>query len=412
MGEYMETKEKLDVIVQHYISQGLIKLFSQNKKFVFEFNLQNDKIYPEGISTTMSSKYTYEHPLLAGNTLEKAFKTVEDEYIPLVKEIVAALENNEIKTAKTIVKAILPLVLLFYYRSGATLLEFSDHNNFDKESVLNNMLKRILDRKYLDRLAATIINDYTFVALKSAEERLILSDQYVSTASLNCKGKIANFSNRTIGFSNCMILVPLSAKYYILFYNGSFSMNKPVIADTIYDLDATDLQSINKVILRNSYNKCLAMHKEELDAIKDFKATTYGPSGTIMKYENGTVKSYTVKKEVFFNDEDEEIFEKYVTYCSQMIQFQNQHGRTIGRNDKCLCGSGKKLKKCCLNKYMQAKFIYDMIRCDQTYWMATKSMFVEMPINEFWGFENDLPPSSQNIINRVRDIQENEIPHT
>ena len=45
----METKEKLDVIVQHYISQGLIKLFSQNKKFVFEFNLQNDKIYPEGI---------------------------------------------------------------------------------------------------------------------------------------------------------------------------------------------------------------------------------------------------------------------------------------------------------------------------------------------------------------------------
>ena len=114
MGEYMETKEKLDVIVQHYISQGLIKLFSQNKKFVFEFNLQNDKIYPEGISTTMSSKYTYEHPLLAGNTLEKAFKTVEDEYIPLVKEIVAALENNDIKTAKTIVKAILPLVLLFY----------------------------------------------------------------------------------------------------------------------------------------------------------------------------------------------------------------------------------------------------------------------------------------------------------
>ena len=46
---------------------------------------------------------------------------------------------------------------------------------------------------------------------------------------------------------------------------------------------------------------------------------------------------------------------------------------------------------------MQAKYIYDMIRCDQTYWMATKSMFVEMPINEFWGFENDLPPSSQNM---------------
>lgn len=408
----METKEKLDVIVQHYISQGLIKLFSQNKKFVYEFNLQNDRIYPEGISTTMSSKYTYEHPLLAGNTLEKAFKTVEDEYIPLVKEVVTALENNDINTAKTIVKAILPLVLLFYYRSGATLLEFSDHNNFDKESVLNNMLKRILDRKYLDRLAATIINDYAFVALKSVEERLILSDQYVSTASLNCKGKIANFSNRTIGFSNCMILIPLSAKYYILFYNGSFSMSNPVIADTIYNLDATDLQSINKVILRNSYNKCLAMHKEELEAIKDFKAKTYGPSGTIMKYENGTVKSYTVKKEVFFNDEDEEIFEKYVTYCTQMIQFQNQHGRAIGRNDKCLCGSGKKLKKCCLNKYMQAKYIYDMIRCNQTSWMATKSKFVEMPINEFWGFENELPRSSQNIINRVRDIQKDETSST
>lgn len=401
----MENKEKLDVVVQHYISQGLLKLFSQNKKFVYEFNLNNDRIYPEGISTTMSSKYTYEHPLLEGNTLEKAFKTVEDEYIPMVKDIVATLDNGDITAAKALVEAALPLVLLFYYRSGAALCEFSDHNDFGRESVINNMLKRILDRRYLHKLASTIIHDYSFFVIRSSDEKLALSDQYVSTASLNCKGKIANFSNRTIGFSNCLILIPLSAKYYVVYYNGSLSLSKPIPLDTIYELEVADIFAINRVIVQNSYNKCIAMHKEELAEVQDFKTTVCGPVGTIMKYQDGTYKSYTVKKEVFFYAEDADIYDNYVTYCSQLIEFRNRHGRNVGRNDKCLCGSGKKFKKCCHQKYDQAKFIYDMIRSDQTSWMSTRSNYVEKPINEFWGLETDLPTASQKIITGLRNAE-------
>lgn len=400
----MENSEKLDVIVQHYISQGLLKLFSQNKKFVYEFNLNNNCIYPAGISTTMSSKYTYEHPLLAGNTLEKAFKTVEDEYIPLVKEIVEALEKNDIRSAKNLVERVLPLVLLFYYRSGATLFEFSDNNDFSKEDVINNMLKRILDRRYLDKLASTIRNDYTFFVIRSSDENLILSDQYLSTASLNCKGKIANFANRAIGFADCLILIPLSSKYYICYYNGHLELAHPVLDDMVYDVLGADLIAFNKVIVRNSYNKCIAMHKEELEDVREYKSKSCSTSGTIMKFEDGTYRSYTVKKEVFFYDEDADIFDNFVTYCSQLLTFQENNGRSIGRNDKCLCGSGKKYKKCCQSKYDQSKFIYEMIRCRDTNWMATKSKTVEMPINAFWGLETDLPDSSQRIISKLRNI--------
>ena len=42
----MEEKKRLDVKVQHYISRKLLELFSSNQKFVYEFNLQNRKIYP------------------------------------------------------------------------------------------------------------------------------------------------------------------------------------------------------------------------------------------------------------------------------------------------------------------------------------------------------------------------------
>lgn len=408
----MEEKKKLDVIIQHYISRKLLELFSSNNKFVYEFNLNTKKIYSTGIGTTMSSKYTYEHPFLEGNRLEKAFKNIEDEYSPLIRDVVSALDNSDIEKAKALIESAMPLVMLFYYRSGASLYEFSDNHDFGQESVINRMLDRIADRRHLDKLAATIINDYSFIVLKSSEEKLALSDQYISTASLNCKGKIANFSNRTIGFSNSLIMIPISAKYYIVYFHGDFSLSKPVVPNTIYELTPADTLSINKAIIRNSYNKCIAMHKEELEDIQKFRSTTCGTTGTIMQYNDGFFRSYTLKKEVFFYDDDADIFENYVQYCSQLIDFKKQHGRDIGRNDKCLCGSEKKLKKCCHKKYEQSKFIYDMIRYKQTDWMHTKSNYVEMPINEFWGFKPDLPDSHRKIINGVEQaMAEDKLTH-
>ena len=131
-----------------------------------------------------------------------------------------------------------------------------------------------------------------------------------------------------------------------------------------------------------------------------------------MQYDDGSFRSYTLKKEVFFYDDDADLFENYVPYCSQLIKFKNQHGRDIGRNDKCLCGSGKKLKKCCHKKYGQAKFIYYMICYKQTDWMHTQSNYVEMPINEFWGFKPDLPETPRKIINDLEEAVSREgTPH-
>lgn len=313
--------EELPVIRQHYISQGILRLFSKNKKSVYELNIQNDNIYREGISTTMSDKYTYEHPFLEGNALENAFKGIEDIYIPRIKEIIEELDENSFAKAQADIESILKYILLFYYRSGAVLHEFSDNNEFTKKEVINSMLKRVGDSSYLEKLASMVINDYNFIVVQSLGEELVLSDQYVSTASLNCKGMISNLSNRTIGFSETLILIPLSAKYYAIYYNGNFTLSKSLRSGEIYLLEPQDIISLNKVIVRNSYKKCVAMHQEELQNVKQYKSKVVSPSGIIIKNRDGSYKSFTIKKEVFYYDRDEDIFNNYIKYYSELVAF-------------------------------------------------------------------------------------------
>lgn len=397
-------KEKLPVVVQHYISQGLLKLFSENKNSVFEFNIKNDKIYRKAISTTMSDKKTYEHPFLEDNALENAFKKYEDIYIPQIKEIVTLLDNNDVVKVKGKIESLMKYILLFYYRSGAIMYEFSDNNEFTKEEVIENVLKRISDFRYLARLSSTIIHNYQFLIIKSPESELALSDQYVSTASLNCKGMISNYSNRTIGFTNSLILIPLSSKYYAIYYNGNFNLNKPVHNSEIYCLEQVDVLSINKVIVRNSYRKCIAMHQDDLEKIKSFKSNVSSPTGIIMKYASGAYHSCTTKKEVFFYDIDEDIYNNYIKYCTKLIEYQEKNKRPIHRNDMCICGSGKKYKKCCREKYQQSKFIMDMIQKGKSDWIGIKGGCVEKTINEFWGLDGDLPKTPQELIAGLRKL--------
>ena len=82
---------------------------------VYEFNLEHDRIYQTGISSTMSGKYTYEHPLLPDNKLENEFKRIEDVYIPIIRQIIDLLDNNEIEKAKIIIYKIL---LLFVFTNS------------------------------------------------------------------------------------------------------------------------------------------------------------------------------------------------------------------------------------------------------------------------------------------------------
>ena len=123
------SNQKNMTVNQHYISQGLIKLFSENKKYVFEYNVQTGMTYRAAIRKTMSGKKIYEHSSLPENTLEKFFKTIEDDYIPAIKSVVVLLDNSRIEDARNVIKSLLPSFLLFYYRSGAILYELGYQNS-------------------------------------------------------------------------------------------------------------------------------------------------------------------------------------------------------------------------------------------------------------------------------------------
>ena len=67
-----------------------------------------------------------------------------------------------------------------------------------------------------------------------------------------------------------------------------------------------------------------------------------------MKYNNGRIKDYIIKKEVFWYDEDKDLYRNFDQYVR--IYFEKIKGK-IERNSLCICGSGRKYKKCCMRKY-------------------------------------------------------------
>lgn len=405
------SNQKNITVNQHYISQGLIKLFSENKKIVYEYNVQNDKTYCVAIRKTMSGKKIYEHSALPENTLEKFFKSIEVDYIPAIKSIVALLDSNCIEDAKKAIKILLKFFLLFYYRSGAVLYELGYHNNMMQEQIVIKMLERISNFSYLNRLSKAIISDYKMVIVKNNKNGFWLSDQYISTASLDCKGKIANLSNRTIGFINTLVMLPISSKYYALFYNGRLSLNRLLHEKGIIEIDDEDLLLLNRVILRNSYRKCIAMHEGDLRDASKYKSTCDDPTNVLIRHSNESFSEFEIKKEVFFYDIDLEIFNMYPQYVSNLQQFKEKHNRDISRNDLCLCGSGKKFKKCCIDKYKESQRIFQRIMLKDSSWMCTPSNCVEYPIHSFWGTKDELSNMSKEILSVAGIIKETELPH-
>ncbi len=54
---------------------------------------------------------------------------------------------------------------------------------------------------------------------------------------------------------------------------------------------------------------------------------------------------------VFFYEEDKDMNAHSFDYMST---YKTSIEGKIGRNDKCVCGSGKKYKNCCISKYEKA----------------------------------------------------------
>lgn len=325
---------------QHYIPESLLINFANGKEQVYEALVDKNKTYPTNISQSMSQRDTYEHPNLEINYLEKEFGRIETYLAPAIREIISNLESDcvNIDNIKKQVEGIMKEFLVFYYRSGALLREFS-FDGLDESDKIPLMLEKIMNSKYLIELSETIKSYYDFAVIKSEENNFILSDQYVSTSSLSIKGQYTNISNRHIGLKDVLILIPISSKYYVVYSNGKTP--NFIESNKVNTLTQEEIYEINKTIINNSYVKCIGMNKLPLE--QSLKSYTYqSPSRSIMAYKSGVKTASLNKKEVFFYQDDIEQWDFF-------RNIKHVINKDTKRNELCKCGSGKKYKRCCLN---------------------------------------------------------------
>lgn len=372
---------------QHYISQGLLKLFSDDGDHIYECLVSLKKVYQTAVADAMEENCTYEHPLLDENALEDAFATIEGEYIPQIVAIANEVISSEKLTTETYAKIcqLLKIFLLFYYRSGAVLSEFCygvDDPDIKKRLRVRRLLEIITTRSYLKQLASSILNGYECALLHAGKSHFIISDQYLSTVALSYKNQFVNTSNRAIGMRDTMVLIPLSSKLYIAFFNGK--VPDFIEHNQISLLSESQVFQINKLIFHNSFKKCASPNKALLDALKKENYCSYEATQVFFGNDNGGVGGYTNKKEIFFYPEDEEICTFCMQYALKYRELKNQHGKAHIRNTKCPCGSGKKFKTCCLSKYERAYQAVEETQNPKLPNYRISGCITEMPIYEFW----------------------------
>ncbi len=148
---------------QHYVSQGVLKHFSDGQNKIFELFTEKKLVSKKRIDNTMSQNFVYEHPRIETNTIEKIFAKFESKAFPLIDGLICEIENSYknkqsiIGLMKTI-KSIIPYVLLFYFRSGALLQEYSMDAEEPKNAKVERMLMNIMDVNYIRGLKNTICN--------------------------------------------------------------------------------------------------------------------------------------------------------------------------------------------------------------------------------------------------------------
>lgn len=370
---------------QHYIPQSLLRHFADPKEKLFEAFLMQKKIFPTTVANTMSETYTYEYDKLPVNTIENFFSRIEGEVATGVTQIINTIEEVkggtvEIEKVKNLVEQFLGRFLVFYYRSGALLTEFSFGNKDFKIPLLS---EKILNQEYINALSDSIIKHYDFAIIESSDD-FLLSDQFVSTAAIKIKTQFFDISNRHIGLRDTIIFIPISASYYVVFWNtpNSFFLKK----DSLIKLESAELNLINRTIINNSYIKVVCKKKERLEEILDSfehrSPTQIFAGGNPDGFSMGSIK----KKEVFLFEEEKKVYE--LLEHPFFTQYKN-----LGRNDTCTCGSGKKFKKCHLTAYQRIQSIMNTFgRSDREnimdffiYGIQT----IEKPIDKWSGFSKD-----------------------
>lgn len=395
---------------QHYVSQGILKHFADQQKKIYELFIDKSIVTKKSIVDTMSQNYVYEHSKIEKNSIEDLFAKFESKAFPLIDSLITEIEEycrdgDNIIPFKDKIDSIILYVLLFYFRSGALLREYSMDAENPKEVRVERMLLNIMDVGYIRGLRNTICNCYKCAIICDEEEKLLLSDQYVSTVALKYKNRFSNASNRQIGMKDTMILIPLSSKFYIVFFYGRCPVY--IKENKFVKLDEKEVQEINDVIYQNSYVKCVGKTEDELERVKNVHFETFSPTKCIMKYSDGSIQDRIIKREVFFYEEDKDMNAHSFDYMST---YKTSIEGKIGRNDKCVCGSGKKYKKCCISKYEKAaRILQDIYNQKNVDYTIPGARVVEDSILEYEGPQEKLKNKhDKDIIEKIIELSEKE----
>lgn len=346
----------------------------------------------------MCQNYVYEHSNLPDNKWENTFAQIESKAIPFIKKLIKRINNNyknnkSIKEYASDISELVECALVFYFRSGALLEEYSFDSDRPNDQKIERMMDNILDENYRKYLSETIKRCYECSIIIDEDNSFLVSDQYISTVALKFKRKFANISNRQIGLVDTMILLPLSSKIYVVFHNGKCPSF--IKGGRVNLLNQEEVERINNVIMDNAYHFCVGKNQDELFRQRERTKGVHYPAGSISTRDNGIVESYTMKKEVFFYDEDKEYDLYFMQYVSK---YQQKIDGKIGRNDKCICGSGKKYKKCCEKKYETAMQLFRDWQNGKDY-VIPGAKTIERPILNYMGRKDSLPEGKiKNII--------------
>ncbi|EMS73511.1 DUF4238 domain-containing protein [Ruminiclostridium cellobioparum] len=375
---------------QHYIAQCLLKFFANSKDQVFEALVESGKVYSTNYKNSMVERFTYEHPALERNIVEKYFHKIESYIGDAVQRIIDTIEKHEIgecpfSEVKKALSQYMREFIIFYYRSGALLTEFEFERKIKADRVFV-MLKKVMNSPYIRELSKTVINYYNFSVIKSENNEFILSDQYLASVALGIKNRFFNISNRHIGLRDMMLLIPLSGKYYAVFSNGFTP--KYILSNKVNILNQFQVDEINEAIINNSYTKCISYRQDSLQRIL-IKFEYKSPSAT-MAGGNGIHMGTTLKKEVFFFIRDKKAW-KLIT---EIAPYEWDRYKNIGRNDSCPCKSSKKYKNCCSDALciamkiiapFAAKQQFPFAQIDKAKDTVSVDTVIEMPIYEYSG---------------------------
>lgn len=297
------------------------------------------------IEHSMSRNFVYEFPddfningLNFTNVVENYFSIIEDKYSIKVDELINMLETKKkYEEIKNFIETkLLDDMILFYLRTRQfiypaiydgnyktrTIPEINKDiakslknnpkkkNNYLQRIIINNIFFNSLNEKYRKKLASSIKRNYKLSILESSKEEFLLSDTFLCTASLDFKGVASfnSYTNRDIGLKNIVILIPISAKYYLLYSDpGRYENYKFLKEEEIY--------KFNSVIYRNSYEQTIGKKRECMDILCGRKVKCIG--------NFATSKGFLCKKEVWFDEDndrkyvnsvDNDKIHKYITF--------------------------------------------------------------------------------------------------